>query len=564
MKNASTDQVKTLLAILIAASCGAEAPREPRPSVPPSERPFESLERLDYELKLGSTGDDVRALHAYLARYGFLPNGELARQYPSWRPLVSKAPADLSIFDDRTVAAVRQLQIRSGLPQTGVVDEKTRSLFRAWRCGVPEGLTRPDRSSKYAVAGTELGGTVRYGFNTSFNSEQQARTHEAADIWEAETSLVMVASRLNSRNINIERGGVDGCCGGQWAKVTPCCGKEQSTIHMDFEHWYDGLGDVPRGQIDFKTVMLHEFGHALGLDHSSLPSAVMYGLIDDGQKKRFLTIDDKVGISALYDTWSAPLPGQARDIAVGGVEGSVWVIGMDFTIWKWNGSGFVHEQAGGFGKRIAVDHAGIPWVVSTNGSIWRRTSNDPSTGTWEELPGNGCATDIGVGLQAMCGGLPCIGVRSVWVIGCAASPDAGIYRHNGAGWVRDQSHGLGTRIAVNDKGIPWIVNSAGNIYRYSADDPLTGSWGTPLAGTAIDIGVSKDNYVWVIGTNRVSGGWGVHFLNEQPAGPGSPPAPARGEWVQLPSGGGGTNISVGPNGEPWVVNSFNNIHKTDK
>ena len=49
---------------------------------------------------------------------------------------------------------------------------------------------------------------------------------------------------------------------------------------------------------DITTVAVHEFGHALGLDHSGLTSAVMYAVYN--QTKTSLTSDDVLGVQAIY------------------------------------------------------------------------------------------------------------------------------------------------------------------------------------------------------------------------------------------------------------------------
>ncbi len=56
----------------------------------------------------------------------------------------------------------------------------------------------------------------------------------------------------------------------------------------------------PVGQFDVESVMLHEFGHFLSLDHSSVPAAVMWGSIGSGVQKRILNADDIAGIIAIY------------------------------------------------------------------------------------------------------------------------------------------------------------------------------------------------------------------------------------------------------------------------
>ncbi|MCL7050274.1 hypothetical protein MKW94_016828 [Papaver nudicaule] len=51
---------------------------------------------------------------------------------------------------------------------------------------------------------------------------------------------------------------------------------------------------------DVESVAIHEIGHVLGLDHSSIPEAVMYFETPSGTKKVDLTLDDVNGAQALY------------------------------------------------------------------------------------------------------------------------------------------------------------------------------------------------------------------------------------------------------------------------
>jgi hypothetical protein len=59
---------------------------------------------------------------------------------------------------------------------------------------------------------------------------------------------------------------------------------------------------MPLNYIDTETVWLHEFGHALGLDHSKDPDAVMYAYYDAPQRE--LAQDDVDGITNLYPATS--------------------------------------------------------------------------------------------------------------------------------------------------------------------------------------------------------------------------------------------------------------------
>ena len=66
-----------------------------------------------------------------------------------------------------------------------------------------------------------------------------------------------------------------------------------------------------------------------------------------------------------------------------------------------------------------------------------------------------------------------------------------------------------------------------------------------------DTGVGADGSVWVIGTNKVSGGYGIFHLT----GSG---------WQSVQ--GGAVRIAVAPDGHPWVVNDQGMIyqHTTDR
>jgi hypothetical protein len=53
-------------------------------------------------------------------------------------------------------------------------------------------------------------------------------------------------------------------------------------------------------QVDLQSVALHEFGHALGLNHSASSSAVMFASYSNGSNKRTPSQDDKDGLLAIY------------------------------------------------------------------------------------------------------------------------------------------------------------------------------------------------------------------------------------------------------------------------
>ncbi len=62
-------------------------------------------------------------------------------------------------------------------------------------------------------------------------------------------------------------------------------------------------------QVDYESIVLHELGHFVGLDHSTEPGAVMGVDYDTGTLVRALGEDDVAGISELYPCASVPCRG---------------------------------------------------------------------------------------------------------------------------------------------------------------------------------------------------------------------------------------------------------------
>jgi hypothetical protein len=88
--------------------------------------------------------------------------------------------------------------------------------------------------------------------------------------------------------------------------------------------------------IDLQSVATHEFGHALGLDHSGIAHAVMFPAGDTGgSQQRVLSTDDLIGISFLYPssnfaTYLGSISGQVTFANVGGVY-AAHVVAIDAT-----------------------------------------------------------------------------------------------------------------------------------------------------------------------------------------------------------------------------------------
>lgn len=69
--------------------------------------------------------------------------------------------------------------------------------------------------------------------------------------------------------------------------------------------------------------------------------------------------------------------------------------GADVPIIRWNGVDWEEPNAEQRGTRLSVDAAGVPWLATADGSVWRRPT---ALGTWERLPAT--AIDLSAGPTA--------------------------------------------------------------------------------------------------------------------------------------------------------------------
>lgn len=86
----------------------------------------------------------------------------------------------------------------------------------------------------------------------------------------------------------------------------PCWGSSSNCrLRLDSgNNWYNGTGTPASNQTDMRSVLIHEFGHWHGLDHSDFApgtdtrTPVMSATIGDGVLRRLLTQDDANGFQS--------------------------------------------------------------------------------------------------------------------------------------------------------------------------------------------------------------------------------------------------------------------------
>jgi len=218
-----------------------------------------------------------------------------------------------------------------------------------------------------------------------------------------------------------------------------------------------------------------------------------------------------------YLPWKQ-VPGAARDIGIGPQpRGDIWVIGTiatvggDYAIYRWNRKANNWDQMPGGGVRIDVGPGG-PMVVNSAGGlyVWNGAG-------WDDR-GKNRIRDVGVG-----------GDGSTWYLGGDEHPGGfEIFKYGGP-----KVAGSGVRIDVDNKGNPWIVNKANDVYRFN------GSAFVHVPGVkAIDIGIDAESgTVYAVGVD----GWPYKWTGST--------------WLLSASGvtHALNHISVDPAGMPWGV-----------
>ncbi|KAF7135239.1 hypothetical protein RHSIM_Rhsim08G0060400 [Rhododendron simsii] len=284
------------------------------PSKPKAEKPspFEFIKHLEGCHK-GEKVEGLQQLKAYLEKFGYL----------NYNHSQNQNHANDDDFDDLLEAAVKTYQLNYHLKATGTLDAKTVSQMMKPRCGNADiingtnwmrgGKKRPDHghNALHTVSHYSFfqgnpkwpSNQLTYAFLPGTNSNAQSAVARAFDKWAAQTHFTFSRSQnLGSVNLKIGFGRLEHGDGvpfdGRGGTVAHAAAPTDGRFHYDAdESW--SMGAEPNA-IDYETVALHEIGHLLGLDHSSVREAIMYSEVPVGATKG-LHGDDIQGIKALYN-----------------------------------------------------------------------------------------------------------------------------------------------------------------------------------------------------------------------------------------------------------------------
>ncbi|XP_073338987.1 matrix metalloproteinase-20-like [Pagrus major] len=230
---------------------------------------------------------DLKLATEYLQQYYNLqkePMGRIKRSSPTF------------------TSKVKDMQIFFGLNATGALDSDTLEVMSTPRCGVPDveelSVIQGTRWNKNVITysiGRYTRDLPRYTVDSLVDS--------AFSVWARASGLTFVRSHTRSADIMLEfvtnqHGDLypfDGPRGTLAHAFGPGLGVGGDTHFDDDEHWTAG-----ETGFNLFVVAAHEFGHALGLKHSTNPESLMYPTYKSSRPANILSREDVANINALY------------------------------------------------------------------------------------------------------------------------------------------------------------------------------------------------------------------------------------------------------------------------
>lgn len=243
----------------------------------------------------------------YLARFGWLAAPHSAGL---------KADAGAS-------SALRRFQEFYGLPVDGTVNTATAAFMARPRCGVPD-VPAERRGFVLNENGPYDHRALTYKFDSYLTDLtagiQNAAFADACSKWAAVTDLtftLITPAPVEDTDIMVSANPVnpDGALAVTF--------EDASMVFYDDWTWQ--VTPVSPGSYDYTQTAIHEIGHALGLDHSPVPTAIMYATTGDGDQPHDLDADDIAGIRALYPEIAPPSPPSAPTVTATGLATQIFL-----------------------------------------------------------------------------------------------------------------------------------------------------------------------------------------------------------------------------------------------
>ncbi|XP_046688480.1 matrix metalloproteinase-2-like [Homalodisca vitripennis] len=237
----------------------------------------------------------------YLMTFGYLPASDLET-------------GNLRT-DDQLRDAIRSLQAFGNIPVTGDVDEATEKLMASPRCGVSDERAPDARRKRFAIHTgprwdhTDLTWSLRTYHTELDHGQVRRELHQALEIWSRHSNLTFREMNSDDADIIIKfhrREHGDGYAFDGRGNILAHAffpGEDRGgDVHFDDDETW--LLEYQHKEDDDGTrlfmVAAHEFGHSLGLAHSSEPTSLMFPWYKTIDYSFDLSEDDQRGIQTLY------------------------------------------------------------------------------------------------------------------------------------------------------------------------------------------------------------------------------------------------------------------------
>ena len=270
-----------------------------------------------------SSAADVNAVQDYLKRFGYLEDSEVSGFGAPEPPLGDGddpsavagrvSGAKKGKLDAPTKAAIQKFQKFASLPQTGVVDESTARKMNMPRCA---NLDSPE-IAEFSTSGRKWAtNNLRYAFENFTpdltDGEVVLAVEQAFALWAAYTPLrfsrvpmsagpeIIIRFAPGDHGDGFPFDGAGSVLAHAFFPSVPPTPPSAIMGDAHFDEAETWTVNVPPGAggIDLVTVAAHEFGHSLGLGHSSVSGALMAPFY--GGPFRKVANDDIAGITSLY------------------------------------------------------------------------------------------------------------------------------------------------------------------------------------------------------------------------------------------------------------------------
>ncbi len=279
--------------------------------------------------RVGEQKTGLDAVQTFLTRFGYLQAGAFKS-------------GELDTF---TCDALRKYQECNGLQTTGEFDSPTRDQIATHRCALPDAANGVAFVTRCAWERRWLTYAFNNGTNDVTGQEEFQAVRDAFRTWAAIVPITFTEVAVNANpDILIDwRNANDpdlSMVGGTLAHADfpQGCGVVTNSfpkpIHFDDSEHAWSIGAIS-GAFDVQTVALHEIGHILGLQHSTVTGAVMFASVSSNSTLRVLQPDDIAGIRGLYPYPPAVVAWSTNRLDVFG-------LGTDWAIYHkaWDGSGW--------------------------------------------------------------------------------------------------------------------------------------------------------------------------------------------------------------------------------